>query len=81
VVAVSLASGDNRLDAFCEELQGAIDQYEAGDYESALDTLNAIYRKCDGLPAPPDFVTGEAAAELRERILWLIEVIEEEMGG
>ena len=74
-------SSDNRLNAFETTLQSATDQYEGGDRAGAIGTLNALYKKCDGEPKPPDHVTGDAAAELRTRILWLIGVIEEEMGG
>jgi len=30
--------------------------------------LEPAYKKCDGIPKPPDFVTGDAAAEVAAMI-------------
>ena len=72
-------SADNKLEAFLDKFDEAMAFYEDGDIENAIGTLNAILKKCDGKPKPPDTITGEAAEELAARILWLIEELEKEL--
>ena len=69
-------SGDNRLNALINMLEEAQSLIEAGLYEEACDQLWAAYRKCDGDPRPPDFVTGDAADDLAGMIL----VVMDELG-
>lgn len=71
-------SGDERLADLRDKLDDAIAMIEAGDIEDAIGILNAILKKCDGDPKPPDHVVGEAAEELASRIQWLIETLEGE---
>jgi hypothetical protein len=62
-------SADNRLNALINMLEEAQSLIEAGLYEEACDQLWAAYRKCDGDPRPPDFVTGGAADDVADMIL------------
>ncbi len=72
-------SADNRLSAFLDKIAEAIASYEEGDVEDAIGTLQALLKKCDGDPKPPDHVEGDAAVELAERIMDLIEMMEGEL--
>jgi len=69
-------SADNRLNALRNKLEEAQRLIEAGLYEEACDQLWSTYRKCDGEPRPPDFVTGDAADDLADMIL----VVMDELG-
>ena len=73
------ASADNRISDFIDKIDEAIALYEAGNIEEAIGTLKAVLKKCDGDPKPPDHVEGDAAVELANRILDLIEAMEEEL--
>ncbi len=53
-------------------IEAAGDLIEAGDIDGACEQLGAALRKTDGEPRPPDFVEGEAASELAQRILDLM---------
>jgi hypothetical protein len=66
-------SGDNRLNALINMLEEAHGLIEAGLYEEACDQLWSAYRKCDGKSRPPDFVAGEAAEDLADMILILMD--------
>jgi hypothetical protein len=66
-------SGDNRLNALINMLEEAQSLIEAGLYEDACDQLWSAYRKCDGDPRPPDFVTGPAADDLADMILLVMD--------
>jgi hypothetical protein len=63
------ASAENRLNALVNMLEEAAYLIEEGLYEEACDQLWDAYRKCDGDPRPPDFVTGDTADDLAEMIL------------
>ena len=67
------ASGDKRLNALRNMLENVNALIEDGFYEEACNELWAAYRKCDGDPSPPDFVTGESAGDLADMILILME--------
>lgn len=67
-------SADKRLNALRNMLLAAGDLIDDGDYEQACRQLASDWAKTDGLPRPPDFVGGEAAAELAA-------LIEELMGA
>jgi len=66
-------SADNRLNALRNKLEEAQGLIEAGLYEEACDQLWSIYKKCDGESRPPDFVTGEAAEDLADMILLIMD--------
>ncbi len=66
-------SADNRLNALRNKLEDVRRQIEAGRYEDACDQLWSTYRKCDGESRPPDFVTGDAAEDLADMILLLMD--------
>lgn len=57
-------SAPHRLNALRNMLLAAGDMIDAGEYERACAQLASAWAKTDGLPRPPDFVGGEAAAEL-----------------
>ncbi|MCJ7580765.1 MAG: choice-of-anchor D domain-containing protein [Candidatus Aminicenantes bacterium] len=65
-------SADIRLNALRNMLENARDLIEAGLYDDACRKLLAAYKKTDGNPKPPDFVEGEATAELAQLILDLM---------
>ena len=71
-------SADGKLADLRDKLDDAIALIEAGEIEDAIGTLNAILKKCDGDPTPPDHVEGDAAVELASRIQWLIDTLEGE---
>jgi hypothetical protein len=66
-------SGDNRLNALINMLEEAQSLIEAGLYDEACDQLWSTYRKCDGESRPPDFITGEAAEDLADMILLMMD--------
>lgn len=66
----------NRLNALGNMLKEAKRLIEQGDYEGAILQLQSIYKKVDGNPNPPDFVEGEARAELAQMIQDLIDLLE-----
>jgi hypothetical protein len=65
-------SAGNRLNALINMIEAAGDLIEAGDLDDACGQLMAAYKKCDGLPRPPDFVDGDSRAELAQLILNLM---------
>lgn len=66
----------NRLNALGNMLKEAKRLIEQGDYEGAILQLQSIYKKVDGNPNPPDFVEGEARAELAQMIQDMIDLLE-----
>jgi hypothetical protein len=62
-------SGNNRLNALVNMLEEAQGLIEAGMLEDACNQLWSAYRKCDGNTRPPDFVKGNAADDLANMIL------------
>jgi hypothetical protein len=64
---------ENRLKAFGNMLDAVSDLINAEDYAQALEQLQSIEQKCDGDVKPPDFVVGEAAADLHAAVVALIE--------
>jgi hypothetical protein len=69
-------SADERLKSFKNMLVTAAHMIENGNFTAAREKLDTIYRKTDGQPDPPDFVQGDAAAELAGRIQALIDNLE-----
>jgi len=68
-------SAKGRLKAFGNMLEAARSLIEDGDFEEAYHKLLNAYRRVDGLPRPPDFVTGEAAEKLASMILDLMDAL------
>lgn len=71
-------SADNRLNAFRNMLETAADLINVGDYEGACQQLASCYKKCDGMPKPPDFLSGDSDTlnELSSMITELMESLE-----
>jgi hypothetical protein len=65
-------SAEHRLNALRNMIESAGYMIEQGQYEEACQQLMDVYRRVDGQPRPPDFVTGEAASQLAELILDLM---------
>ena len=57
-------SAGKRLNALRNMIETAGDLIEEGLLADACEQLQAAYKKTDGEPKPPDFVTGDAASEL-----------------
>ncbi len=62
------SSAGKRLNALQNMIEAAGDLIEDGWFEEACQQLMAAYKKTDGQPRPPDFVAGDAAAELASKI-------------
>jgi hypothetical protein len=69
-------SADGRAAALYNKLVLASGYIANGDYTAALSLLYDVYKFCDGLPKPGDFVTGVAREEIAGKTLALIELIE-----
>jgi hypothetical protein len=65
-------SPNKRLNALRNMIEAASDLINAGDYILAIDQLEAISKKTDGIAKPQDFVVGEAVGELNAKIEALI---------
>ncbi len=61
-------SANGRRDALRNMIEAAGDLYDGGDSAAACEQLLDAYNRTDGATPPPDFVDGEAAAELAVRI-------------
>ena len=68
-------SAEHRLNALRNMLLEAGRLIDEGDYNGACVQLNDAYKHCDGQDNPPDFVTGDAQAELANQILDLMEAL------
>ena len=66
-------SADKRLNALRNMLENAAVLIEGGFYQEACDQLWDAYGKCDGDSKPPDLVAGDAAADLAQMILEVID--------
>jgi beta propeller repeat protein len=62
-------SGPGRLKALRNMLRAVADMIKAGNVAGACQQLQDAYKRTDGNPRPPDFVTGPAALELAAKIL------------
>lgn len=65
-------SAQHRLLALRNMIEAAGYLIEQGYIEAACQQLMDVYKHVDGLPRPPDFAVGEAAAQLAEIILDLM---------
>jgi hypothetical protein len=63
------ASSTGRLGALLRMLESARDAVNSDAIEEACEQLLAAANRSDGLPRPPDFAAGPAAAELHEEIV------------
>ena len=70
-------SADNRLRALQNMLDRAQELIDEGLIEEAIHQLESVYKKTDGQERPGDFVTGDAAADLAEMILELLNTLYE----
>lgn len=61
-------SAQGRLNALRNMLRATSDLIDNGAIKAACQQLLDAYRRTDGVPQPPDFVRGTAAAELAQRI-------------
>jgi hypothetical protein len=68
-------SANGRLNALRNMVEMAGDLFAVGEIEDACEQLMVAIRKCDGESPPPDFVTGDAAEELYNMIIELMEAI------
>jgi hypothetical protein len=68
-------SADGRRRALRNMILLAGDLIEEGRYTEACQQLRDAYGKCDGDPKPPDFVTGEAADDLADMILMVMDAL------
>jgi hypothetical protein len=66
-------SGKNRLNALRNMLETAGNLVDAGDYQAACGQLMDVYKKTDGDPKPPDFVSGPATEDLAIMVLDLVD--------
>lgn len=65
-------SAEKRLNALRNMIESASDLIEAGAYDQAIEQLQSISRKTDGVSKPQDFAVGEAVAELNAMVEALI---------
>jgi hypothetical protein len=68
-------SGQGQLNAFANMLKRAETLIAQGDYAGAIQQLRDAYLKVDGLPKPPDTVTGAARFDLANSIMALIDYL------
>ena len=61
-------SAEYRLNALRNMLEAASDLIEDGLIQEACQQLRDAYKRCDGQPKPPDFISGEASEELAAMI-------------
>ncbi|MCK5851117.1 MAG: hypothetical protein KAH23_09400 [Kiritimatiellae bacterium] len=69
------ASADKRVNALNNMLDAVGDLIIAEEYELAYSQLESLYKKIDGQPKPPDFVSGPAVDELRLQVEALLEAL------
>jgi hypothetical protein len=68
-------SANKRINALYSMLDAVGDLIMDGEYELAYTQLESLYRKVDGEPNPPDFVTGEDVDGLALRVAALLEAL------
>jgi YVTN family beta-propeller protein len=62
-------SADNRANALMNMIESAGDLISKNAIQGACKQLNSIYKKVDGLPKPPDFISGEAVSGVASGVL------------
>jgi hypothetical protein len=70
--AGSGSSPEHRFNALRNMIKAAGDLLDLGDVAAACEQLQDAYQRCDGVSPPPDFVTGDARAELASLIQSLL---------
>jgi hypothetical protein len=65
-------SGEHRLGALLNMIEAASGLVDAGHTDGACTQFSTVLRRTDGLLLPPDFVEGEAATEVAERVRTLL---------
>ncbi len=65
-------SASKRLNALRNMIEAASDLINAGAYEQAIEQLESIAKKTDGVSKPQDFVVGDAVSDLNTMINDLI---------
>lgn len=65
-------SGEGRLGALINMIEATGDLIDAEWFEEGCQQLEDAYKRTDGEPRPPDFVSGPATAELAEMLQELI---------
>jgi hypothetical protein len=63
------APPDRRLNTFVTMINRAYGFLGNEKFDAAHRTLGAVYKRCDGDPAPPDYVTGSAVENIANMIL------------
>ena len=61
-------SASKRLNALRNMIEAASDLINAGAYEQAIEQLESIAKKTDGVSKPQDFVVGDAVSDLNTMI-------------
>ena len=51
-------SSKNRFKAFMNMVYSTSDYIDVADYDGACRQMESMFNKCDGLPKPPDFISG-----------------------
>ena len=74
-------SAEGRFKAFVNMLESIDGFIEDENFFQAYQQLDGTYNRTDGQKSPPDFVSGDAASELAELILTLMESIDSEYPG
>jgi hypothetical protein len=69
-------SANNKYNAYMNMLLVTADLVDAASYDAACNKLESIFKKCDGLPKPPDFIDGNPDA-----MAALIEMFDDLMGS
>ncbi len=62
-------SADNRVNALKNMIESAGDLIDEGSIQDACEQLNSIYKKVDGMPKPPDFISGDAVPGVAAGVL------------
>lgn len=65
-------SASKRLKALRNMIESASDLINAGDFAQAVDQLESVLKKIDGVSKPQDFAVGEAVAELNAMVEALV---------
>ena len=68
-------SAGGRLKALDNQIAAVSSLIAEGALDEAYSKLLSIYQRVDGQPKPPDFVSGEAAEELANLVLELMETL------
>jgi YVTN family beta-propeller protein len=62
-------SADNKVNALKNMIKSVGDLIAKNSTQAACGQLNSIYKKVDGIPKPPDFISGEAVSGVADGVL------------